>query len=233
MKPKILLVEDEKGISLMEKNYLSKSNFDVIQAYDGQEALNYFEQYSFDLIILDLMIPKIKGEKVLEMIRKQSDVPIIVVTAKVDESDIITNLKRGADDYIKKPFSGNELVERAKAVLRRTSKYKKEVSILKSKDRILKIDMINQRVLKNNEEINLTKNELSIILTLFSNPNKTFTRNEIIEISFGYDYDAFDRAIDTHIKNIRQKIEDDPKNPKYVKTIYGLGYKAGDIYETR
>lgn len=224
---KILLVEDEKGISSMEKNYLQKAGFNVIQAFDGEEALNLFKENSFDLIVLDLMIPKISGEKVLETIRKNSNIPIIMVTAKVSENDIVENLRNGADDYIKKPFSANELVERVKTVLRRSKNITKS-SIIKSSDSKIIIDLENHRLLKNNQEIFLTKNEFLILHTLFNNQNKTFTRNEIIEISFGYDYEAFDRAIDTHIKNIRQKIEDDPKNPKYIKTIYGLGYKAGE-----
>lgn len=224
---KILLVEDEKGISSMEKNYLQKAGFNVIQAFDGEEALNLFKENSFDLIVLDLMIPKISGEKVLETIRKNSNIPIIMVTAKVSENDIVENLRNGADDYIKKPFSANELVERVKTVLRRSKNITKS-SIIKSSDSKIIIDLENHRLLKNNQEVFLTKNEFLILHTLFNNQNKTFTRNEIIEISFGYDYEAFDRAIDTHIKNIRQKIEDDPKNPKYIKTIYGLGYKAGE-----
>lgn len=225
----ILIVEDEQGIANMESNYLKKSGFNTLIANDGSEAIDLFYKHTISLVILDLMIPKIAGEQVLSIIRENSDIPVIIVTAKVNERDIIDNFKKGADDYIKKPFSGNELVERVKAILRRTKKDHKNLII--SKNGRLKIDLENNRVLKDDKEISLTKNELLIVTTLFKNPNKTFTRNEIIEISFGYDYDAFDRAVDTHIKNIRQKIEDNPKNPVYIKTAYGLGYKAGDIDE--
>lgn len=225
----ILIVEDEQGIATMESNYLKKSGFNTLIANDGSEAIDLFYKHTISLVILDLMIPKIAGEQVLSIIRENSDIPVIIVTAKVNERDIIDNFKKGADDYIKKPFSGNELVERVKAILRRTKKDHKNLII--SKNGRLKIDLENNRVLKDDREISLTKNELLIVTTLFKNPNKTFTRNEIIEISFGYDYDAFDRAVDTHIKNIRQKIEDNPKNPVYIKTAYGLGYKAGDIDE--
>ncbi len=229
---KILIVEDEAGIAIMEKNYLVKSDFSVDIAKDGEEAIRLFEEVPYSLIILDLMIPKISGEEVLKLIRSKSNIPVILVTAKVNEEDILKGFKHGADDYIKKPFSGLELVERVKAVLRRTSGYS-DIDIIHSSDGRLAYDKKNYRLLKDKKELSLTRNELLIINTLFSNPSKTFTRNEIIEISFGYDYDAFDRAIDTHIKNIRQKIEDDPKNPQYIKTVYGLGYKAGQINEAK
>lgn len=230
MKKNILIVEDEKGIAIMEQNYLKKSGFECTIAHDGSEAVNLFYENHYDLIILDLMIPKLSGEQVLSLIKEHSDVPVILVTAKVNEKDVISGLRNGADDYIKKPFSGNELVERVKAVLRRVKTSNNDDMIV-TKNGKLKIDLKNNRVLKNDEDVALTKNELLIIQTLYKNPSKTFTRNEIIEISFGYSYDAFDRAVDTHIKNIRQKIEDNPKNPIYIKTIYGLGYKAGDVNE--
>lgn len=230
---KILIVEDELGIATMEKNYLEKNGFSCSLACDGLEAIKSFSKEKYDLVILDLMIPKIKGEDVLSEIRKDSNVPIILVTAKIDEKDVISGFRNGADDYIKKPFSALELVERVKSIFRRTNINEKTTNILISKDNRLKYDIENNRLIKDNSEILLTRNELMIIKTLFSNTQKTFTRNEIIELSFGFDYEAYDRAIDTHIKNIRQKIEDDPRNPKYVKTIYGLGYKAGDINEIK
>lgn len=229
MKEHILIVEDELGIATMEKNYLEKSGFQTTMAHDGNEAVNLFYKNNFDLILLDLMIPKLSGEQVLTLIREESDIPVILVTAKVNENDVLQGFRSGADDYIKKPFSGNELVERVKAVLRRSKTNSSNVIV--SKDGRLKVDIENNRVLKDGVEIPFTKNELLIIQTLYSNPMKTFTRNEIIEISFGYDYDAFDRAVDTHIKNIRQKVEDNPKDQHYIRTIYGLGYKAGDVDE--
>lgn len=229
MKEHILIVEDELGIATMEKNYLEKSGFQTTIAHDGNEAVNLFYKNNFDLILLDLMIPKLSGEQVLTLIREESDIPVILVTAKVNENDVLQGFRSGADDYIKKPFSGNELVERVKAVLRRSKS--NSSNLIVSKDGRLKVDIENNRVLKDGVEIPFTKNELLIIQTLYSNPMKTFTRNEIIEISFGYDYDAFDRAVDTHIKNIRQKVEDNPKDQHYIRTIYGLGYKAGDVDE--
>ena len=226
----ILIVEDEQGISKIIKSYLEKEGYNVFQAFDGREGLNYFENEEIDLILLDLMIPEISGEDLIKEIRNKSNVPVIMVTAKVNEEDIINGLKLGADDYVTKPFSPKELVQRIKTVLRRIEKYNiPRADIIKTTDGRLEMDLEYNRFFKDEKEIFLTKNEFQIVKTLFSNPNKIFTREEIIEITFGFDYDAYDRAIDTHIKNIRQKIEDNPKKPAYIKTIYGMGYKSGGV----
>ncbi|MDU5504063.1 MAG: response regulator transcription factor [Anaerococcus vaginalis] len=226
----ILLVEDERGISKIMKSYLENDGYNVFQAFDGKSALDIFENEDIDLILLDLMIPEISGEDLIKEIRNKSNVPVIMVTAKVNEDDIINGLKLGADDYVTKPFSPKELMQRIKTVLRRIEKYSiPRADIIKTTDGRLEMDLEYNRFFKDGEEIFLTKNEFQIVKTLFSNPNKIFTREEIIEITFGFDYDAYDRAIDTHIKNIRQKIEDNPKKPSYIKTIYGMGYKSGGI----
>ena len=226
----ILLVEDERGISKIMKSYLENDGYNVFQAFDGKSALDVFENEDIDLILLDLMIPEISGEDLIKEIRNKSNVPVIMVTAKVNEDDIINGLKLGADDYVTKPFSPKELMQRIKTVLRRIEKYGiPRADIIKTTDGRLEMDLEYNRFFKDGEEIFLTKNEFQIVKTLFSNPNKIFTREEIIEITFGFDYDAYDRAIDTHIKNIRQKIEDNPKKPSYIKTIYGMGYKSGGI----
>lgn len=226
----ILLVEDERGISKIMKSYLENDGYNVFQAFDGKSALDIFENEDIDLILLDLMIPEISGEDLIKEIRNKSNVPVIMVTAKVNEDDIINGLKLGADDYVTKPFSPKELMQRIKTVLRRIEKYGiPRADIIKTTDGRLEMDLEYNRFFKDGEEIFLTKNEFQIVKTLFSNPNKIFTREEIIEITFGFDYDAYDRAIDTHIKNIRQKIEDNPKKPSYIKTIYGMGYKSGGI----
>ena len=226
----ILIIEDEQGISKIIKSYLQKEGYNVFQAFDGKEGLDYFENEQIDLILLDLMIPKISGEDLIKEIRNKSNVPVIMVTAKVSEENIINGLKLGADDYVTKPFSPKELMQRIKTVLRRIEKYNiPRADIIKTTDGRLEMDLEYNRFFKDGEEIFLTKNEFQIIKTLFSNPNKIFTREEIIEITFGFDYDAYDRAIDTHIKNIRQKIEDNPKKPDYIKTIYGMGYKSGGV----
>ena len=226
----ILIIEDEQGISKIIKSYLEKEGYNVFQAFDGKEGLDFFENEQIDLILLDLMIPKISGEDLIKEIRNKSNVPVIMVTAKVSEENIINGLKLGADDYVTKPFSPKELMQRIKTVLRRIEKYNiPRADIIKTTDGRLEMDLEYNRFFKDGEEIFLTKNEFQIIKTLFSNPNKIFTREEIIEITFGFDYDAYDRAIDTHIKNIRQKIEDNPKKPDYIKTIYGMGYKSGGV----
>lgn len=224
---RILIVEDEKGISDIEKIYLEKEGYEVDQAFDGEEALALFHENLYDLILLDLMLPKISGEEVAERIRASSDTPIIMISAKVDEEDVIQGLKLGSDDYMTKPFSPKEMVQRVKTVLRRSDKYKiPKADLLSFDNGKIQINFDTYEVLKDGENTNLTANEFKILTTLFSNPHKIFTRDEIIEIAFGLDYDAYDRAIDTHIKNIRQKLEDNPREPKYIKTVYGMGYKV-------
>ena len=228
---KILIVEDEKNISNAEKKYLEVEGFEVDQAFDGQEAIDMINTTDYSLIILDLMLPKVSGEKVMEIIRSRTETPVIMVTAKIDESEILEGLKLGADDYITKPFSLKILVQKVKTILRRVEKLglPRWEKIYFDNGRV-SISFDDNTFIKDGESINLTSNEFQIIKTLFSNPNKIFTRDEIIELSFGYDYEAFDRAIDTHIKNIRHKIEDNPKKPRYIKTIYGVGYKLG-VYD--
>jgi len=226
----ILIIEDEKKISTIMKSYFEKEGYRVFQAFDGQEGLDTFNKENIDLVILDLMLPKIPGEEVIKEIRNQSEVPVIMVSAKVEENNRVDGLRLGADDYVTKPFSPKELVERVKAVLRRIEKYNiPRADIIKTSDGRLEMDLEYNRIFKDGNEILLTKNEFQILKTLFTNPNKIYSRDEIIEQTFGYDYDAYDRAIDTHIKNIRSKIEDNPKKPMYIKTIYGMGYKSGGI----
>lgn len=228
MDRKILLVEDEKGISSIISSYLQKEGYEVSQAFNGDEALKYFTTNDFDLVILDRMLPLISGEEVLKTIRQLSDVPVILVTAKVEEIDKIEGFQLGADDYVTKPFSPKELMERVRAILRRIRKDPVNTNILSFDNGRLIINLDNYTCKVNGNEVTLTNNEFSILQVLFSKPGKIFTREEIISIAFGDEYDAFDRAIDTHIKNIRQKIEESPRDPKYIKTVYGVGYKTGE-----
>ncbi|NMB14683.1 MAG: response regulator transcription factor [Gallicola sp.] len=224
----ILIIEDEVGISNIERKYLEKEGYLVDQSFNGEDALIKIKENRYDLILLDLMLPGVSGEEIMEYIRTNSETPVIMVTAKVEEEQIVKGLKLGADDYISKPFSPKEMVQRVKTVLRRVEKYNLPKSEWLNIDNgKIQIDFDNHKLLKNGQEVSLTNNEFKIIQTLFSNPQKIFTREEIIEIAFGMHYDAYDRAIDTHIKNIRHKIEDQPKSPKYIKTVYGVGYKAG------
>lgn len=227
---KILLVEDEEGIINIEKAYLEKAGFQVEKAMDGNEALEQYTTFAPDLVVLDLMLPKKSGEEVLQSIKEQKDTPVIIVSAKSEEDDRVENLRNGADDYMVKPFSARELVERVRAILRRTPSREDE-KMLQTADGRLRIDIESMRTFVEGKEVHLTKNEFLIVQTLFTHPNKIYTRDEIIEVTFGMDYEAFDRAIDTHIKNIRQKIEADPKNPVYIRTVYGVGYRAGGFDE--
>lgn len=223
---KILIVDDEEKILNVIKAYLIKEGFDVLTAKDGEEALNTFGKELVHLIILDLMLPKISGEKVCNKIRSISSVPIIMLTAKIEEDDKIEGLAIGADDYVTKPFSNRELVGRVKALIRRTYRDNKplaELLIINNGD--LEIDVEKFIVKKRGKNVNLTSNEFKIFKTLLSNPGKVFSREQLVNKAFGIDYDGFDRTIDTHIKNIRRKIEDDQKNPKYIVSIYGVGYK--------
>lgn len=226
----ILVVEDERNISDVIKAYLEQDNFNVFLAYDGKKAIDLFKDKTIHLIILDLMIPKLSGIEVCKQIRGISNVPIIMLTAKTEEEDKIKGLSIGADDYVSKPFSPKELVSRVKALIRRS--YRDNTPLaedLSFNNGDLEININKMLVRKNKHEIDLTVNEFRILLALLSNPNQTLSREQLIESAFGHDYEGFDRTIDTHIKNIRQKIEDDSKSPQYIKTIYGAGYKFNPI----
>ena len=227
---RILIVEDEPNIAHVIEAYLVKEGFNVIIAKDGEGALNIFDNEDIHLIILDLMLPKLSGEQVCTTIRAKSDVPIIMLTAKIDEDDKIEGLSIGADDYVAKPFSPRELVSRVKALLRRAyrdSNPLAEVLIFNNRD--LKVYMDKMIVKKRDRNVFLTPNEFRILTSLLTNPGQVFSRKQLIELSFGYDYDGFDRTIDTYIKNIRRKIEDNPGKPSYILTVYGVGYKFGGM----
>lgn len=229
-KIKILVVEDEKNISYVIKAYLEKEGYEVMIAKDGERALEFFRGEHFHLIVLDLMLPKLSGEEVCAHIRSVSDIPIIMLTAKATEENTIYGLSIGADDYITKPFSPRELVSRVKAILRRSYRDSHPLAEkLLFNNGELEIDLDKMVVKKNGENVPLTANEFKIFTTLVSSPGQIFTRGQLIQQAFGYDYEGFDRTIDTHIKNIRQKIEDKPRKPKYIQTVYGVGYKFGGI----
>ena len=227
---KILVVEDEKNILEVREAYLLKEGFRVITAEDGEMALKLFKTEKIHLIVLDLMLPKLSGEEVCTTIRATSDIPIIMLTAKVDEDDKIEGLTIGADDYITKPFSPRELVSRVKALLRRSYRDSNPLAEkLVFNDGDLEVDIDKMIVRKKGENVYLTSNEFKILSSLLTRPGQVFSREQLIELAFGYDYDGFDRTIDTYIKNIRQKIEDNPKSPNYIITVYGVGYKFGGM----
>jgi len=228
MQKKVLVVDDEVKIVEVVKSYLENSGYLVCEAYYGREALDKFEKENPDLIVLDLMLPDMTGEEICKTLRKKSRVPIIMLTAKVEEEDILRGLNIGADDYVTKPFSPRQLVARVEAVLRRASNTLIPLSsIISFNNDELVIDTLKYEVKRHGEIINLTPNEYKLLLTMVKYPDKTFTREELISIGLGEDFNGYDRTIDTHIKNIRQKVEPDPKNPKYILTIHGVGYRFG------
>ena len=222
----ILIVEDEVNINEIVKTYLDKEGYTTHQSFDGKSALENFDKYNPDIIILDIMLPDILGTDICKKIREKSNAYIVMLTAKSDETSIIEGLGLGADEYVTKPFSAKELVARINSISRRIEKDPAQPdSMITFNNKDLVIDTNTYEVKKRGELLNLTATEYKILLTMVKYPNKVFTREELILTVLGYDYDGMDRAIDTHIKNIRQKIEDDHKNPKYLITVYGIGYK--------
>jgi DNA-binding response OmpR family regulator len=216
---KILIVEDEEKISSIVKAYLEKEGFDVTTADTGQKALAALKN-GFSVIILDLLLPDMDGEDICKAIREDSDVPIIMLTAKSEEEDRIAGLGIGADDYVVKPFSPRELVARIKALLRRV-KGPKEVISFNNGDLI--IDSTSFEVRKKGSPLVLTPTEFKLLQCIADRPGQVFTRLQLVNVILGYE--GYDRTIDAHIKNIRHKIEDNQRSPIYLKTIYGIGYK--------
>lgn len=219
----VLVVDDEENIVSVVKAYLEKEGYTVLISYKGQEALNIFDEKEIDFIILDLMLPDLSGEEVCKKIRIKSNVPILMLTAKVDEGDRIYGLDIGADDYMPKPFSPKELVARVRAILRRTAGDRIATEIIELNSGDLTINFTNMEVKKQGKLVDLTATELKLLSLLAQNIGMVFSRDALIEKVLGYDYEGYDRTIDTHIKNIRQKIED--KDIKYIVTVYGVGYK--------
>ena len=224
---KILLVEDEKAIRDAVAAYLERENYIVRGVGDGQSAVEEFEKHSFDLVILDLMLPKLSGERVCRAIRETSNVPIIMLTAKGEVEDRIIGLELGADDYLVKPFSPRELVARSRALLRRVhadSEPQREVLEFGE----LTIDVSGHKVLVSGEEIDLTASEFKLLTTLSRYPGRVYSRMELVEKVLGYDFEGYERTIDSHVKNLRAKIGDNPRNPKWLHTVHGVGYRFED-----
>ena len=222
----ILVVDDEPKILEVVAALLESKGFRVFLADNGQAALDLFSRQNITLVILDLMMPGLSGEEVCAQIRKKSRVPVIMLTAKAEEENVVQGLGLGADDYITKPFGLQELYARVEAVLRRTGDDLVPLTVRNSwHNGDLVIDFEKGILLKKDNNFTLTPSELKILSALIKFPGKVFTREELIVIALGNDFDGYDRAIDSHIKNIRQKIEEDPKNPVYILTVHGIGYK--------
>ncbi|WBW95014.1 response regulator transcription factor [Oceanirhabdus sp. W0125-5] len=225
---RILVVDDEDKILEVVEAYLIKEGFMVTTAKDGETAFNLFKNDKFHLIILDLMMPYLSGEEVCSKIRAISDIPIIMLTAKIEEDDKIEGLALGADDYVTKPFSVRELVGRVNALLRRTYRDDNPMAdYLTFNEGDLEVDIKKMKVRKKGENVSLTPKEFKVLVALLTSPGIVFTREQLVMKAFGIEYEGFDRNIDTYIKNIRRKIEDNPKVNKYISTVYGVGYKFG------
>ncbi|MGL4485121.1 MAG: response regulator transcription factor [Anaerovoracaceae bacterium] len=227
-KNKILIIEDEEKIAESVSAYLKSKGYDIFLSDDGKKGLELFEKSQPDLVILDLMLPSLSGEEICIAIRKKSTVPIIMMTAKVREENKIDGFNLGADDYITKPFSLKELAVRVSSLLRRTKD--SIVPLYKSMvwgEGDLELDFEAQTAKKLGKEIILTKSEFDLLSILSKYPNKAFTREELISYALGEDFDGFDRTVDSHIKNLRAKIETDTANPKYIITVRSVGYKFG------
>jgi len=222
----ILIVEDEVKILEVLEAYLKKAGYGVVTAINGSEAIYKYKQYNPKLIILDLMLPDISGEKICEIIRKESEVPIIMLTAKVEEESILKCFSLGTDDYITKPFSPKQVVARVNAVLKRALNYKQD-NVLSFNKGDLVINLDTYEVRQGNNLVELTPSEFKILLALCESPKKVFSRGELLDRALGDDSDVYDRIIDSHIKNLRSKIEENSKNPKYILTVHGIGYKFG------
>ncbi len=222
----ILLVEDEPQILRVVKAYLEAAEYNVTAVTNGKDALSLATTQSFDLIILDLMLPELSGEEICQRIRHQSDVPIIMLTAKGGEDERIVGLQLGADDYVVKPFSPRELVARVQALMRRTAKATGIMAeILRFDGGRLEIDLAAKEVRVGSCLIQLTPTEFKLLETMARAPGRTFTRSQLVDLALGYDFSGYDDTIYAHIKNLRKKIESDPSHPRYIQTVYGLGYR--------
>jgi DNA-binding response OmpR family regulator len=223
---KVLVVDDDAKTVELVRLYLNRDGYRVLTAYDGAEALRLARESHPDLIVLDLMLPGINGLEVCRTLRNESDVPIIMLTAKTTDQDKLTGLGLGADDYVTKPFSPRELVARVRAVLRRLPG---ERGPEKIEHGGLTLNFLKHEAFLADKPLNLTPVEFKLLRVLVKEPGRVFSRAQIIEKAFGHDFDGFDRTIDVHILNLRRKIEPDPHHPRYLKTVYGAGYKLLEV----
>jgi two-component system alkaline phosphatase synthesis response regulator PhoP len=222
----ILVVDDEPKIVKQARDYLEQSGYRVLEAGDGTTAMAQARHERPDLVVLDLNLPGMDGLDVCRALRRESDVPIIMLTARVDETDRLIGLELGADDYITKPFSPRELVARVRAVLRRVQGGVRQPGLIRAGD--LQIDLHGYRVSRGGEPIHLTRSEFNLLAVLAQHPGQTFSRAQLLDRVHGVAYEGFDRSIDAHVKNLRRKLEPDPAEPQYVLTVYGIGYRFAD-----
>ena len=228
MAGKILIVEDDADAARLAGLYLQRDGHRVLTAGDGLEGLRLARRSRPDLVVLDIMLPGVDGMEVCRALRKESDVAIIMVTARVEEEDRLAGLELGADDYVTKPFSPRELAARVRAVLRRTARdaVERGPEVLEFEE--IKLDLRARSARRGSREVTLTPTEFRILALLVSEPSRTFTRDQIIDRVFGYDFDGFDRTVDAHIANLRRKLKSGADEAPYIHTIYGVGYRFGD-----
>src|SRR5436309_5590552 len=222
----ILVVDDEPRIAEIERDYLERAGFKVTTAGSGADALAFARSRRPDLIVLELGLPHVDGLDVTRRLRRQSSVPIIMLTARVDESDKLIGLELGADDYVTKPFSPKELVARVRAVFRRIDAAPERGDIIRAGE--VTLDKRRMQASVGAQSIDLTSTEFELLATLASQPGRVFTRAQLLDAIRGVEVESFDRAIDAHVKNVRRKLEPDPRNPRYVLTVHGVGYKFAD-----
>ena len=222
---RVLIVDDDAKIVELVKMYLARDGYGVLASYDGNTALKLAREGHPDLIVLDIMLPGVDGLEICRILREESSVPIILLTAKTTEEDRIIGLDMGADDYVTKPVSPKELAARVRAVFRRTAADAQEMGPEELKFGKLTINFLKHEAYLNSKSINLTPVEFKLLGVMIRDPNRVFSRGQLIEKVLGYDFEGFDRTIDVHILNLRRKLEPDASHPVYIKTIYGSGYK--------
>lgn len=230
MARKVLIVEDDAHVVKLLSLYLGRDGHEVLSADDGPAGLQLAREAQPDLVVLDLMLPKLDGMSVCRILREESDVPIVMLTARADEPYRLEGLDMGADDYVTKPFSPRELAARVRAVLRRTAREQAEEGPSTLNCNGLKLNLLSRKVWVGGAEISLTPTEFRILAMFMKEPGRTFTRDQIIDRVFGYDFDGFDRTIDVHISNLRKRISDGRggKGQWRIQTVYGVGYRFGD-----
>lgn len=221
-------MEDDPDTVNLVRLYLRRDGYKVLSAPDGREGLKLAQDAGPDLVVLDLMLPGMDGLEVCRELRRDSNVPIIMLTARVEEEDRLEGLNLGADDYVTKPFSPRELAARVRAVLRRTTRDAAEEGPLRLVVGDITVDLEKRTVQSGEDRVKLTPTEYRLLVLLMREPGRTFSRDQIIDRVFGYDFDGFDRTVDAHVSNLRSKVEADPDKPRYLQTVYGVGYRFGD-----
>ena len=225
----ILVVDDEPKIVQLAQDYLEHAGFAVVTAHDGKAALASARGKRPDLVILDLGLPELDGLDVARTLRAESNVPIVMLTGRSEESDKLVGLELGADDYVTKPFSPKELVARVRAVLRRLERPKLSSELITVGD--VRLDVPRMRVTRSDHAVDLTPTEFELLATLAREPGRVFTRSQLLDAVHGVAFESYERAIDAHVKNIRRKLEIDPSSPRYVLTVYGVGYRFAELDE--